>query len=313
MFVFRLIAPASAGLLCLFAVSAPAVSFQEDFASDPLSHGWEAFGAAELFQWNAENQNLEVTWDSSKTNSYFYHRLGTVLTRADDFTLSFELRLTQISVGTFELALGFLDIASATNVTFLRGTGPDSPNLVEFDYFPDWTSINATSCDSNSVMTFRYDARLPLSVGEIYHVELRHKAGESMASASVYTNGVLYTDLPDAFASAGFQDFNLDAMAVMNYNDKNSYGALLAKGVVDNLVVEMTSSPVNTISGAFAGAAWQVRSGSADGWSYTLQRSLDFQTWDTIQGPVPGTGGELQLNDPQPPVNGAFYRVKASQ
>ena len=39
----------------------------------------------------------------------------------------------------------------------------------------------------------------------------------------------------------------------------------------------------------------------------------DFQTWNDVQGPTSGTGAELLLGDPQPPGNGAFYRVKASQ
>jgi hypothetical protein len=33
---------------------------------------WRQFGDGSLFQWNATNQHLEVTWDSSRTNSLFY-------------------------------------------------------------------------------------------------------------------------------------------------------------------------------------------------------------------------------------------------
>jgi hypothetical protein len=301
-----------ATFLSVSAVCTPAATFQEDFSTSPATRGWETFGETALFSWNAEHQNLEVTWDSARPNSYFYHPLVAVLTRADDFTLAFDLRLDEISAGTFELALGFFNLANATANSFLRGTGTDSPNLVEFDYFPEWTSINATTCDSSNVITFQYDARLPLTPGEAYHIVLRHKAGDAVASAGVYTNNVLYSDLPQSYASPGFGDFKLDAIAVMSYNDKNSFGNLFAKGIVDNFMLETPSSPSTMVSGSFAGTGWEVRCPSAQGWDYTLQRSGDLETWEDVQGPVPGTGEPLSLIDSQPPAERSFYRVRLS-
>src|ERR1051325_6612720 len=63
---------ASAGICSVaFGASAP-VSVFEDFRFNPLTNGWKVFGQTNLFAWNATNQNLEVIWDSSKSNSYFY-------------------------------------------------------------------------------------------------------------------------------------------------------------------------------------------------------------------------------------------------
>src|SRR2546423_1029749 len=44
--------------------------FEEDFSQDPAMHGWNIFGETNLFHWNSANQKLDVTWDSSKGNSY---------------------------------------------------------------------------------------------------------------------------------------------------------------------------------------------------------------------------------------------------
>src|ERR1043166_2736951 len=48
-----------------------AVTFLEDFGDDPATRSWRALGDRSLFRWNGTNQHLEVTWDSSRPNSYF--------------------------------------------------------------------------------------------------------------------------------------------------------------------------------------------------------------------------------------------------
>ena len=122
----------------LFAASAGhAMLVHEKFATDPALDGWRVFGDASLFQWDSTNQVLNVTWDSSQTNSYFYHPLGATFTKADSFCLLFDLNLTDVdAVGYFQLALGLCNFAEATSTNFSRANGI-SPNLCEFDYFPD--------------------------------------------------------------------------------------------------------------------------------------------------------------------------------
>src|SRR6516164_11579869 len=123
----------------LFALHTSAVTVTEDFSSNPAIRGWHIFGNTNLFQWDAVNQNLRVTWDSSQPNSYFYLPLGTILARDDDFSFSFDLRLsdatTNDTTGPMQLALGFLNLADATDPGFQRGAGV-SPNVAEFDYYP---------------------------------------------------------------------------------------------------------------------------------------------------------------------------------
>ena len=77
----------------MFCPPRAAATITENFSANPLQNGWQIFGDTNLFQWDSTNQNLAVTWDSSQTNSYFYHPLGTILTRNDDFSLAFDLAI----------------------------------------------------------------------------------------------------------------------------------------------------------------------------------------------------------------------------
>src|SRR6188474_883443 len=73
--------------------------FTEEFGSNPIPRGWRWFGEASLFKWAQESQALEVTWDSTLPNSYFYRSLNNILAKNDDFALRFDLRLDSIQAG----------------------------------------------------------------------------------------------------------------------------------------------------------------------------------------------------------------------
>ncbi|MDP7584190.1 MAG: hypothetical protein QF920_00175, partial [Verrucomicrobiota bacterium] len=122
----------------------------ENFSANPLANGWAAHGDESLFEWDAEGEALAVTWDSEKPNSNFHRPLGLTLTEADTFAFAFDIALDEVKAGhldgqpyTFEVALGLINSKSAKADGFSRGTGSDSPNLVEWDYFPD-TGFGAT-------------------------------------------------------------------------------------------------------------------------------------------------------------------------
>jgi len=308
---------ALAGSFILFANSSKAETFQENFSSDPAANGWRIFGDTNLFHWNSTNQNLEVTWDSSQTNSYFYRPLGTILAQDDDFSLAFDLQLSDAEVGGygFEIAIGFLNLADATSTNFIRGTGTDSPNLVEFDYFPDagfGTSITATMTDTNSTFQFIWDS-LPLVSGNVYHITLTHLAGAPMIGAEVSTNGQLCISMPYAYLSTNFTDFRADTISISSYNDVDSGGSILAHGVVDNFVITTPPPPVGNLTGGFTNQAWQVQFLSRSNWLYSLERTADFQTWMNVSPAISGNGTNLVLQDTNPPADRAFYRIRAER
>src|SRR5208283_6185793 len=103
----KISSPAIASLFVLSMACVNANTIVERFTTDPALDGWQIFGDTNLFQWDSTNQNLAVTWDSSQTNSYFYHPLGATFTKADSFCVLFDLNLTDVDVtGYFELAVG---------------------------------------------------------------------------------------------------------------------------------------------------------------------------------------------------------------
>src|SRR5688572_14711844 len=69
-----------------------AATINEDFSTVPTTRGWEVHNDSSLFVWNSTNQNLEVTWDSSKTNSYFRLPI-TPISSEQDFGVQLDLHM----------------------------------------------------------------------------------------------------------------------------------------------------------------------------------------------------------------------------
>jgi hypothetical protein len=312
---------------CLLPLAAQDIFLRENFATAPSQRGWQAFGATNLFAWSDANQNLEVTWDSSQPNSYFCHPLGTVLSKTNDFILEFDLRLADVAIGTapdkpytFQLAVGLTDLASATNAGFLRGTGFNSPNLVEFDYFPDsgyGATISTPLISSNNDWNlggFTYP--LELAAGDVYHVAMRYVAANQTLMTLMTRNGERFGPLKNAALGGSFSDFRLDQMAISSYSDAGQDpsfgGSLLAHGTVDNLMF-VSPPPVSDVTGVFTGKTWQVQFTSHTNWVYNLERTEDFQTWAAASSSIAGTGSELTLSETNAPGGKAFYRMHAAR
>jgi hypothetical protein len=291
--------------------------FADDFYANPLANGWQVFGNTNLFRWNPTNQNVEVTWDSTQVNSYLYHPLGTVLTRDDAFSLSFDLQVSDAAAFNYgsELAVGLFNFADATNANFSRGGGT-APNLFEFDYFPDTgfgDSIDATLIDTNLGYTYFYFAydNQTLEPGVTYQITLSHAAGTTNLTGQVFTNGVLFTSLPNIYAGP-ITDFRLDTLSISSYQDDGFGDSVLAHGRVDNFVVSLPPLPVQNITGNFQSGQWSAQFLSRSNWLYTLERTTDFVTW-TDNASAVGNGTNLILTDPNTLSSQGFYRVRADR
>jgi hypothetical protein len=324
----RILALALGGFSMLLLESAGAGTLQEDFSTDPSSNGWGVFGTASLFTWDVTNQDLQVTWDSSQANSFFYHPLGTVLGRDDDFSIAFDLRLSDIGPGlntnksfAFELAVGLLNFADATRTNFLRGTGIESPNLVEFDYFWDagfGATIWPTFISTNSA--FNYNGAsdytvLALTTGDWFHVLMAYTASNATMTTAMNRNGAAFGPINSVPLSTNFTDFRVDTFAVSSYSDTgDDYDSVLAHGMVDNLLITIPPPAIAGLSGAFTSQnMWQVQFTSRSNWLYTLERTTDFQTWTSASNPSSGNGNSLILQESQPATGIGFYRVRAQR
>ncbi len=317
-------------VLFIVAVSlAEAAVLTEDFSSDPSARGWERFGEAGLFEWNTASQDLRVTWDSTKPNSYFRVPLATMLNRRDDFSISFDLSLEDVAAGiapgkpsTFPLAIGFQNNAQASQPEFRRGTGARSPNLVEFNFFPDtgfgptlWPAIWST----NSSLSYRgaidYTI-LDLPLGVTMRVSMSYTANDFTLTTTITTNGVPIKTVNAVTLSTAFTDFRVDAFSVSSYSDSSQDtrfgGSLLAHGFVDNITLTLPPPPVSNLRGRFADQQWEVEFSARDGWVYVLEATEDFHGWREVSMSVNGSNGEIVLRETDAasaPLR--YYRVKA--
>jgi len=308
-------------------VGAQTISLLEDFAADPASGGWGMHGNTSLFQWDPANQNLTVRWDSSQTNSYFYHPLGVTLGMEDDFTVSFDLAIQEATITGygFELAVGLLNLADATQPGFLRGTGNDSPNLVEFDYFPDpegtldWgPSLTTMMADSVGIGFSHWSkggyAPAGLAPQDVFHVEMAYSGNNHRLRTTVtnITSGGIVEPFSEAYLPATFVGFRVDHLVIASYSDQNSWGSLLANGTVDNVRVAASPIPVARLRGEFASpGVWQMHFLTHTNWRYTLERTTNLLDWRAVSETRQGNENDMTLQDTNAPANRAFYRVRA--
>jgi len=306
---------AIAGLFVITTVHATLV--RETFATDPALDGWQVFGDTNLFQWDATNQVLDVTWDSSRTNSYFYHPLGQTYTKNDGFYLRFDLQLNDLEGTGFgmELAIGLSHYSDVTGPYFSRADFY-SPNVCEFDWFPAYIyegttypdSVEATMIDDTGTDLFYNFDDLTPTPGVTYRIEIVHQPGAGSISCQISTNGQIVSSLPIMESYNGpIGDFQLDMLSVTSYQDDGFGDTLLAHGTVGNLAFA-SPLPIGLIQTATAG---QEQFASDTNWVYTLEESPDLVNWAAAAPGVVGNGRNLLLQDTNAPAGAAFYRVRA--
>lgn len=340
------LAPAFAGLFVACAMHAPFAAdidglseampalgpqgFVETFFNDPLQDGWAIYGDSSLFAWDATRHDLRVTWDSSRTNSYFHHPLGTTLTASDDFAVSFDLTLEDIKGGSnplkssaFQIAIGLMNAAEARRPNFFRGAGLESTtgarSVVEWNYFPDTgfgTTISTGVFASNNLAQFSFAFPFDLTPQVQYRVTMEYSATNRTLHAQMLSNGIPSMAIKDIVLpqDATF-DFRLDAFAVASYSDAGQSGgfdgSVLAHGWVDNVSVGLPASlqlaQILTANGP-PGVAFTARRS----WRYILQRSEDLNQWSPVVEWVADRSGKTTITDPAPPAAKAFYRVLAN-
>ena len=329
-------------IVCCFAASQSfGETFSQNFTQDPLTNGWKTFGDTNLFQWDSTNQNLRVTWDSSHTNSYFYHPLGTVVTRRDDFQIEFDLQFDDIisgnetnKTGPLEIGIGFFNFTTATNTAFGRGIYGGAPNIAEFDYFPSGVydfggpfPVAATTAPTfissggySYAPTFYAPSYLfELPTNQLIHVALNYTAKNQTLTATLTTNGAILFQPPNVMLSntntSGFgpsDDFIVDTFSVSSYSSfGDDYDSVLAHGFVDNIFVNIP--PVQNLVGGFTNGIWQTQFRGRTNWLYTLECSTDFSGWTNVSTAVSANVANVFLQDTNPPVSKAFYRVKAER
>ncbi len=311
-------------------VTGLAADFQEDFATDPADRGWQAHGDASRFRWDADAGALEVTWDSRRPNSYYALLLPEPLTKEDDFRFGFNLRLDAyeagidpLKPGTFQIALGLINLAQATAAGFQRGVFLHSTNLVEWTWFGAAAGISP----SISPAIVPADGRLPwgyrdsfvnLDAGSLYGFELTYTAADRRLGLVMTVDGGPGPELQPVILPASFTDFRVDALSINSYSDAGQdprfAGSVLATGWIDDLTWTLPAPAVGRLRWVTMADVAGVSLMTRTGWNYQLESSTDLRTW-AVAGPVVGgTGGEKVLPDTATgDGDERFYRVKATR
>ena len=307
------------------------MTISENFSTNPTNRNWSTFGDTNLFRWNSTNQNLAVTWDSSKTNSYFQHSLGTMLTKNDDFSFGFDVRIDDLEIGvdpnkpfSFELCIGLQNFGSATKTNFFRGNSALTPNLAEFAYFPDsgfgatvWPTFTATNSAFNYNGPSDYTL-IDLPLGVWLHIAMNYTSSNKTMATTITTNGTSIGNIKSQKISSSFTDFRVDTFAVKSYSDAGQgptdAGSVLAHGFVDNITITVPASPVQNLRTVFTNAHWNAEFTSTNNWTYVLERATNLFTWTEVSVRTNGTGATILLQDTNSvaPVT-SFYRVKATR
>jgi hypothetical protein len=332
---------ASASLFVVMSASHGA-TFTEDFSTNPLQRGWQVFGDTNLFGWNQTNQNLEVTWDSTHPNSYFYRPLNVTLTRYDDFTVEFDLRLSDIAsgvepdkTGPLQIGFGLLNLAGATSTNFMRGKFGAAPNVAEFDYYaygyyedsgviypsPASTvpSFIAGTVTNHYAPVFVSVFETQLPTDQTVHIRFAYSGGDQTAIVSTTTSGVPLSQLgPLVLTDSGnsqfaaTDNFRVDTFSISSYSSAGDpFDSVLAHGTVDNLTVTAQLLPITRLTGsANANGVWMAQFFAHSNWLYTLERTSDFKSWMPVSATLRGTEDIMTLQDTSALPAQAFYRIR---
>ena len=312
----------------------------ESFAKDPASRGWKTTGESSLFQWDESAQRLAARWDSSQPNSYFHRPLGVTLDVEQNFSISFDLELESIEIGTtpdkpftFPIAVGLIDLSQATREDFFRGSGVHSlyghRGAVEWNYLPDsgfGATISTGLISQDNQWAFQNTFPLSLETQTLYRVRMKYDAANGKLATTMTSDGEFFAPIQDALLSeiflnpieSGFTRLKVDTISISSYSNAGQSppeyaGSIQAAGYVDNIVVEATAAvgtiPIRQIQQT--GDTIQIAFASSAGRDYWLERTADFLDWITINHQRTKETGEavFSISTGEAPLG--FFRIRA--
>jgi hypothetical protein len=271
---------------------------------------------------------MDVTWDSTQTNSYFFLPLGLALTGADDFKIGFSIALDRIAIGTsegkpytFQIAVGLLNLSNAVNPQFFRGAGIDpvrgARNLLELAYFPDsgfGATVAPTLATEANNIAFSGNHPLELIPGVVYRFEMQFDSTHRTVASAMWRSGerVPPEGLKPLQIPAHFADFRFDSIAIASYSDAGQSpqfaGSLQARGWVDDVELVVWHRVRARIH--FGESGVEIRFPTEPGWAYQVETCEDLAGWQAAGARIVGTGFEMGLGVAVEDVR-RFFRVSA--
>jgi hypothetical protein len=140
---------------------------------------------------------------------------------------------------------------------------------------------------------------------------MTYTAADATLRSQMTSNGVPVGPLQDTKLGNSFDDFAVNALAVISYSDEGQFpgfeGSVRANGTVDNVVF---ASPL-PIGHIVNDTPTSVAFTSDANWVYTLESSTNLVDWSNASSATVGNGTTLILNATNAPANHGFLRVRA--
>ncbi len=313
-------------ILFLFTVAPVfATQFKEAFTTNPVDRDWRVEGESALFAWQESTQTLMTTWDSSQPNSFYYLPLPRALTEQEDFSFAFDLVLEQVNVGTsigkpstFEIAFGFFRQSHAFSAGYIRGTGRHTPNLVEWNYFPEADPITPTvtvaiTSPRQQFLTDGFVNQLELVTGVTYHVDARFRAGTRTLTMEMTANGEPFGRIARVVLPEVFAGFTLDAFGITSYSDDGQFssyaGSIYARGQLDNLELNFEPTRPRLRASVDTQGLTQLKFFAEPGETYVIESSLDLEQWNEVTTLTTNRFQDLIWSPPFGSAPLRFYRL----
>ena len=280
----------------------------------------------DAFAWDEAAGNLRVTWDSEQPNGFFHLPLPTTLTDVDDFEMWFDVTLESLGVGfdsgsiyAYEvLSVGFINRGMAFSEEFRRTNASRSPNILEFDYFPDTgfkDTVAIVAVDSESrYANPSHNFPLTLATAVAHSVSIVYSAEDRTVRTTMTVAGEPFGTIKDVVLPTPdrFAGFSFDAFSISVYQDFTSWGWMTATGTIDNVRLLLPDPPELELEVASAGDSLMVRFEALAGWRFQVQRSEDLGEWTDVGHPVIGVGQPVELAGIRPNGEG-FFRLRLNR
>ena len=130
----------------------------------------------------------------------------------------------------------------------MRGTGTDSPNLVEWDYFPDTgfgATVSPALASSKSEFSAGFTFPAELTKGKVYTVRMGYDGSTGVLKTEMLEEGKPWKTIAEVKRKNAHAGFLVDTFQSATSRPR-SESSLLATGTIDELAIATSrSGPVS--------------------------------------------------------------------
>ena len=194
----------------------------------------------------------------------------------------------------------------------MRGTGTDSPNLVEWDYFPDTgfgATVSPALASSKSEFSAGFTFPAELTKGKVYTVRMGYDGSTGVLKTEMLEEGKPWKTIAEVKRKNAHAGFLVDTFSISNFTAKGSESSLFATGTIDELAIATSRSGPSFVDVHLDEGQWRARAFVVAPDDWQLQRSGDLRDWKSLDAVQKPSQFFLRFTDPEPVGRNQFYRI----